>query len=417
MATAPFWITGSLFVAVGNGGPLTGFPPSSRRSSVMKQNSFEVEALDVERMDANREAWADLIMRALEPNAFFEPAFAVSAARHLPPKSRPLFIAVWRGASGIEKRRLVALCPILAPTPLFGNGVARGWLHKQATLATPLFDRTYAKEAIEALLAWFAQNRAAVVFPKIPMDGPTFAALTLAAQQGGRQWRVFDRHERAVLFPGGDPDELWTRRTSRKALKELHRLQRRLNELGSLEHRRFSTLEDVRRATENFLALEAAGWKGKRGAFLRQPSLATFVRSATRLLAREGKCHIHSLELEGRPIAMGIVIKSRGRAYFWKIAYDETLRSQAPGIQLAYALTKTQTAQRDLDMTDSCAIAHHPMIDRVWPDRLAIGDLMIQTRPDRADGFSKVCGREELRRKIRSLVKNAANRLLNRKVS
>ncbi len=428
MAPAPFWITKSVFSgpaqpdqALARSTALTTRRPPPAHESNMTEDGFETEALAAEQMDEVVEAWSALAARSAEPNGFFEPGFALSAARHFPAKSRPVFILVWkREADDAANRRLVALFPIVAPSPSFGAGVARGWLHKQAALATPLIDEAYADQAATALCGWFAQNlpgAGAILFPKIPVAGPVFSALTRAARQTGRQWRVLDQHDRATLLPGGDPEELWTRQTSRKALKELHRRQRRLEDLGPVRYLTFSTPDDIRRATEDFLMLEAGGWKAKRGALLGQPSLTTFVRSATRLLAHDDKCRIHSLELAGRPIAIGIVIESAGRAYFWKIAYDESLRSQAPGVQLVYAITRARTARDDLDMTNSCAIAGHPMIDRVWPDRLAVGDLMIQSRPGGEADFAQACGKETFRRRIRALAKKTANRLLNRKES
>lgn len=427
MATAPFWITKSAFLGFARHGrplarstTLTTQRPAPTHESNMTNDGFETEAFAAEQMDEVMEAWTDLASRSAEPNGFFEPGFALSAARHFPAKSRPVFVAVWKREPDAANRRLVALFPIVATGRSLGAAIARGWLHKQAALATPLVDRAHADDAATALCAWFERHppgAGAILFPKIPMAGPVFAALTRAAQETGRQWRVLDRHDRAALLPGSDPDELWTRQTSHKALKELRRRQRRLEDLGPVRHLTFSTPDDIRRATEDFLTLEARGWKAKRGALLGQPSLTTFVRSATRLLARENKCRIHSLELAGRPIAMGIVIESAGRAYFWKIAYDESLRSQAPGVQLVYAVTRAQTARADLDMTDSCAITGHPMIDRVWPDRLTVGDLMIQSRPDGAADFAEACGREAFRRRIRALAKKTANRLLNRKES
>lgn len=66
--------------------------------------------------------------RALEPNAFYEPAFALSAARCLPAKSRPLFLTVWGPAGNGEEMRLICLCPITPPASLLGDGLVRAWL-------------------------------------------------------------------------------------------------------------------------------------------------------------------------------------------------------------------------------------------------------------------------------------------------
>ena len=218
-----------------------------------------------------------------------------------------------------------------------------------------------------------------------------------------------------MLAPGSDPDELWTRGAGKKALKDLQRRRRRLAEQGAVEFSIASSPKEVRDALEEFLTLEASGWKGKSGALLADPALSAFSRGATRLLAREGKCRVARLTLAGRPLAMGVVIESRGRAYFWKIAFDEEFRAQAPGIHLLYELTRAQAARADIDMTDSCAIANHPMIDRFWPDRVAIADVAVQLRG--AVGFDAACRFDTLRRGLRASAKRVFLRLLGRKAS
>jgi CelD/BcsL family acetyltransferase involved in cellulose biosynthesis len=422
MATAPFWINRSTVTRVAGASlaPAIG-PLASHRVlagvETTPARSVAAEALDVEQMAPFVADWSDLVSRAVEPNGFLEPGFALEAARHFPARSRPLFVLVWKSA-GAGGRRLIGLFPILAPGLSLGAATTRGWLHKQAALATPLLDRDCAEEAAATLVDWLAAHApasGAILFPTLPISGPAFAALARAALATGRVWRVLDRRERAVLQPGGDPRELWTRNGSGKALSELRRRRRRLEEAGDLQRRIYSEPADIPRATEEFLTLEASGWKANRGALLDQASLATFVRSATRLLAREGKCQIHSLDLNGKPIAMGVVIESGGRSYFWKIAYDEDLRAQAPGVQLVFALTETQTQREDIEMTDSCAIPGHMMIERAWPERLAVCDLMIQADPQAPARFSAACAAEKSRRRLRAMAKTAFYRLMRRK--
>ncbi|ATQ70304.1 MULTISPECIES: GNAT family N-acetyltransferase [Methylosinus] len=423
MATAPFWISRPSFsrASVAIGRPAASLRvvagvEATPRDVAAEARGVVVEALDAEQMAAFTRDWADLVARAVEPNGFLEPGFALELARHFPARFRPSFVAVWK--RGAAARRLIALFPIVPPSFALGGAVTRGWLHKQAALATPLLDRDDVDEAATALvgfLASYAPGGGALLFPTLPISGPAFAALTRAAQATGRGWRVTDPRERALLQPGGDPRELWTRNGSGKALSELRRRRRRLEEAGALTHKIYSEPAEIGGAAEAFLALEASGWKATRGALLGHPSLATFMRSATRLLAREGKCKIHSLELDGKPIAMGVVIESGGRAYFWKIAYDESLRAQAPGVQLVYALTETQTRRAEIDTTDSCAIPGHAMIERSWPERLTVCDLMIQANPHAPSRFAAACAGEKLRRRLRASAKTAFYRVMKRK--
>jgi CelD/BcsL family acetyltransferase involved in cellulose biosynthesis len=423
--TAPFWIMKSVASPVAGFGYSPARPKRRRLASEsFGRDGFSMRTLSVEQLDDNYDAWRDLVQRSLEPNGFFEPGFALSLARHSPAKSRPQFVAVWRdGEAAGEQRRLVGLFPLTPASSwsgfLSGGGLARLWLDKQTALAAPLLDRDCAEAVVEQFLDWLAKNRpaAGVVFPRLVKNGPIHRAILNAARGSGRVVATLDEFERAMLSPGSDADELWLRGASKKALKDLHRRQRRLAELGAVEFSIVSSPQEVRDALEQFLTLEASGWKGKSGALLSHPALSAFVRSATRMLARENKCSVARLTLAGRPLAMGVVIESRGRAYFWKIAFDEAFRAQAPGIHLLYELTRAQAARADIDMTDSCAIANHPMIDRFWPDRLAICDVAVQSRAGVTSAFDAACRADALRRSLRASVKRMVKRLLGRKES
>ena len=60
----------------------------------------------------------------------------------------------------------------------------------------------------------------------------------------------------------------------------------------------------------------------------------------------ETAAELDALTVDGRPVAMGIVLRSRDRAFFWKIAYDEAFAAQSPGVQLALETTQIQEADK-----------------------------------------------------------------------
>jgi CelD/BcsL family acetyltransferase involved in cellulose biosynthesis len=405
--SAPFWIGKARgharLAAAARRAPLSLVPTRAR---------FSVETLALEAVAAEAQAWRALAARALEPNAFFEPGFALALARHLPRRARPRFVAVWRDET---RRRLVGLFPLAATA----GGFARIWLDAQTPLATPLVDRHCADAALRAFLAHMRESEraAGLVFPRLTQNGATLAAILSAAHETGRAHERLCAFERAALFAGCDADALARRGASNKALRELYRRRRRLEELGSVEFACLSEPAAIERALEEFLALEASGWKGRRGALLREPNLAAFARGATEAMARGGQCKIARLALDGRPLAMGILFERGDRAYFWKIAFDERFRAFAPGIDLVHRLTTALAARDDLALTDSCAIAHHPMIDRFWPDRIGVCDVAVALDPARPTAFRAACAVEMLRRKLRERVKRLANRALRRKVS
>jgi hypothetical protein len=94
-------------------------------------------------------------------------------------------------------------------------------------------------------------------------------------------------------------------------------------------------------------------------------------------LAREGKAQLHLLKLDGRPIAVAIVLFSGDRAWFWKTAYDERYAHFSPGVLNALDLTAALGRDPRLSLVDSCAVAPHPMVDHLWGERLVVADWLV----------------------------------------
>jgi hypothetical protein len=171
----------------------------------------------------------------------------------------------------------------------------------------------------------------------------------------------------------------------------------------------------IGQATEDFLALEAKGWKGARQtALLAAASETAFVRAMTRLMAEEGKCRIDSLDFKGRPIAMAIVLQSGDRAFYWKTTYDERFALYSPGVQLTLELTQTQRETLSVSLTDSCAMPGHPMIDHLWKDRLAMADIVLPLCPPRSIAFVLGHWREIAHRSLRRTAKSLYHRFAPR---
>ncbi len=353
-------------------------------------------------------AWSDLCARALEPNIFLEPAFALPLIQHVRSPERPSYLLVWEENGPSTFGRLLGLFPLVLPRgPLAPGRLARGFAHKQTACGTPLVDCHHAKAAIDAALAWLhEQGVSGLLFTDVARDGPFHAEIERFCAATSRRLVSLGAHARAVLRRPEDGDGRTVLFASAKRRKERVRQFRRLSEAGARTYGSAQTPAAIAGATERFLALEHNGWKGLRGtALLADPTLATFVRTMTRLLGHEGKCRIDSIDIDGKPVAMGIVIRSADRAYFWKTAFDEAYASLSPGVQFAIDLTQAQLADPTLALTDSCAVANHPMIDKLWPDRLAITDVILAVQPGDTKRFAWSVRIERVRRDARRRAK------------
>jgi hypothetical protein len=282
-------------------------------------------------------------------------------------------------------------------------------VHKQAALGLPLLDKGSASAALTKLvdaIRALPGAPGALVFSEIPRDGPTFRLLNGLFGEN-RRIHILGQYERAALFPGTEK----AIRHNAKARKNAGRLLRRLGEHGALSYR-IARGTQVGAALTEFLALESSGWKGaSKTALASAPARAAFVKAMAENFARDSKLQIESLDLDGKPVAMGLLMEDAGAGYFWKIAYDESHAAQSPGVLLVRELTGRLSAQRTLGAIDSCAAADHPMIDHLWPERIALLDVGISLA-DGPRGRIAIAA-ESLRRSLRK----SAKRLLRRNSS
>ncbi|MFO1147049.1 MAG: GNAT family N-acetyltransferase [Alsobacter sp.] len=351
--------------------------------------SVEIVVYGLLQAGDNHAAWRDLAGRALERNVFYEPDFALAAARHLREAPRPIFVFAWDSARVRgEPGSLLGVFPVAMPA--LGPGALElfGWRHEQAVVGTPLLDRDRAAEVFEHFLGWLAGATpvaGGILLPMQVEDGAAARVIRDVCERSGRLIRSFGAHERAVLRGGESADALLARAMPGKRLKEHRRLRRRLEEKGTLAFVSATTPADVRVAAEAFLEVEEAGWKGRDGgAFLHTASGASFLRAATRSLAATGECRIDMLTLDGRPLAAGIVLGGTVQNVYWKTAFDERFAAYSPGVQLTMEITRRQLADPAVAFTDSCAVAEHPMINALWPDRMTVSDWFIPASPSRA---------------------------------
>jgi CelD/BcsL family acetyltransferase involved in cellulose biosynthesis len=320
-----------------------------------------------------RAEWRDLASRALEPNVFYDPAFALAAA--------PVFgadvgaVLVWSKATP----RLIGLFPARIERRYGVIATLTGWTHPYAPFGVPLVDRDEADAAVGAFLDHVeadAKLPKLVLLPLIAREG-AFAAsfMRVLARRGGAAANVGD-HARALLSPSDRANYL--DHIAGKKFKELRRQRRRLEDTGAVTHVVASGPAAAASALSDFMALEAAGWKGRAGGAARAHAhIETFMRDAVTTLAAKGNARIDRLIHDGHPVAASITLRSGAASWFWKIAYDEAFARSSPGVQLALDLTRGLLADASLAQTDSCATAGHPMIDHLWAERLTLTDMLI----------------------------------------
>ncbi|MBM3529746.1 MAG: GNAT family N-acetyltransferase [Alphaproteobacteria bacterium] len=373
-------------------------------------------ALQIEMRDLGALAIAaaecrELTARALEPNVFYDAGFMLAAA---PVFGHGVGVALLRSPAG----RLMGLFPARRAGGMGGLRAGLvGWTHPFAPLGTPIIDRNEPEAVIAAWLDGLAASAGApatLMLPLIPENGAFATALTAVLARTGRRYARLGRHARALLAPDGARDGYVEHAVSTGRRKELRRQRRRLEEIAPV---RFDTATDpagVLEGLKDFLVLEASGWKGMAGtAAAGDPAIRRFVETAVAALASEGRVRVDRLRLNGQAIAATVTLMSGGTAWCWKIAYNEGVAAYSPGVQLMLELTPGLLADPAIARADSCAVADHPMIDRVWRERLAICDWLIELRPSAA--FPLACGIETARRSAVTAAKALRDRARGRR--
>jgi len=346
------------------------------------------------------EPWRALAARAAEPNVFYEPAFALAAA--------PVFgadagaILVWSRAT---PRHLIGLVPLRIEPRRYGIPfpLLAGWTHPFAPLGVPLIDRDQVAAVVGAVFDHVASDPAlpsVVLLPFISDTGTFACELRRSLAQRGGHFAAFGAHSRAMLVPGKDPADNLDHVLGSKKRKDLARQRRRLAETGALRLD-LGGAPTIASALQAFLDLEASGWKGRAGtAAAQHRAIEAFLRQAVTGLAAEGKARGARLVLDEHPIAAALTLSSGGAAWFWKIAYDEGVARASPGVQLALDLTAAFLADPAVARVDSCATPDHPMIDRIWRERLTLADYLISVDPRASFGFALARRLEGIRRAL-----------------
>jgi CelD/BcsL family acetyltransferase involved in cellulose biosynthesis len=329
--------------------------------------------------------WRALAGCAIEPNGYYLADWELAVNASARGRTDVSALSAWSDASTAQgtAAKLIGLLPVISmwrawkiPLPALVSADPYG------TLGTPLIDRDFSREAVARMMQQAQRSGAhALVLRDVALDGAAMEVITEVLRQDSLQPRRLQSHLRACLDARQDADELLRDALGAKKLKELRRQRNRLAEHGAVGFEVARTPEQVTKAVEIFLALEASGWKARRGtALVQDDGDAGFVRRATRALAETGQCEIVMLRAGDTPVAAAVVLRQQDRAFYFKLGVDERFAKFSPGVQLTLDLTRHLCADPEIAIADSTADADHPMINPIWRGRLAIGDLLIPLR-------------------------------------
>jgi CelD/BcsL family acetyltransferase involved in cellulose biosynthesis len=263
-------------------------------------------------------------------------------------------------------------------------------------------------------VALLEQASTPIIFRSLPVGHPTTDALLAASSHH----YFLHRWERAALNISGTYDNWLMENFDHKRRKELKRLRARLSEQGALTVSHLAAGEDLAPFIRAFLELEARGWKGKRGTAIESdPRLVKGLEQGLLGLHRSGNVRFWMMQLDCKPIAAMFALIDGEETTLGKIAHDETWSKYSPGVQIILEATEALFAEPGLNYADSNAIPDHPMINRIWRDRISCMDVVLAGPSVTASSFNGLTRYIGTKHAIRSLLKHAYLRLTGRKRS
>ena len=360
-----------------------------------------------------RRQWHDLAAAASQPNPFYEPWMLLPAMRHLLAEGESLNVVLL--FEGDEDQRLLGLFPLshdrsYRRLPLRHFSC---WEHLHCFATTPLVRRGHEQACVSGFMAWLDASRPAmwlVRFPLFAADGPLYRAFEECVRCDGRVLDPIGVKQRALLDAACPSDQYLRTFVSRKHLKEFRRLWKRLAERGAL---RFETFrhgtDDLQAWTDAFLRLEQQGWKGNESTAMACSAAETAYFNDMMVQAEsQGRLLMARLTLDGKPVAMHCGFRSGAGGVAFKIAFDETWRRFSPGVLLQLRHTEYLLDHTDIRWVDSCAAPDHPMIERLWKQKMVVRDFGVSSRRPLARALARsIAALGSLYRLARGGVRNA----------
>ncbi|WP_421980104.1 GNAT family N-acetyltransferase [Roseibium sp.] len=336
-------------------------------------SGLEVCVFDPLQDDLPLEAWQDLSDVAVDPNPFFGPVYLRAYLRHMGPGNvkllavRDSLTGRWLMSAPIRIRPAGVLVPVPTLFTTEYGPVGTPLLHPDAgtSHARRFFETAAGKAGILAL-------------PHLPLAS---GAARMLMGLDGADVRVAESHHRACHDGGPDGQAQFDEAFKGKRRKEMKRLLRRLEDEGPV------TLETIGEKAlpsrfEQFLELEASGWKGRENtALASQSQTAAFARETVTGAARAGRVRIDELRVGETLIASLVLLVDGGHVFAWKIAFDEAFSRFSPGAQLVLHTFQENLAMPEFTLADSLAIPGHSMIEPLWRGRLEIGTLLLAAGP------------------------------------
>jgi hypothetical protein len=343
---------------------------------------FQSPAVDIETLSPDQiRAWSECASSAVLSNPYFEPACQLPAVQYLDGAQGAQLVVAERGCV------LVACLPI--HTIVGRRGPFRlkvGHARKVSTpvgLGSPFVSAQAPDLALDGLLTalsdWSREGGPGIVVLDWLDDDVGGVGRTLRAACVSRGMPVFVRRtwERPVVRRSSEGLSLLST-LSKERRKELNRRRRRLSEVLGGPVQLVDRAKDPS-AVDDFLRLEASGWKGRDGdAIALRPDTTQWFRRVCGNFASLGRLHMLSLEAAGHTVAMQCCLRSGRDVYLFRVGHDAEFNAYGPGVLVIVDAVEF-LGSLDIDLVDSGASPDNEFLSGLFPERRQLSTIIIGT--------------------------------------
>jgi hypothetical protein len=251
------------------------------------------------------------------------------------------------------------------------------------SLCTPLIRADYARDCLNEFFDWLCvapESGSLLAMEYITGDGLFNQLMTDYANDCPNLLTIEERSTRALLERTTDAESYINTALSGKRRKELRRQEKLLRQLGNLEYVTLRPGDDLEAWLQNFLTLEAKGWKGQEGsAMATHRETREFFLRTMHAAAERGRLMMSALKLNCQTIAIKCNVTAGIGTYALKIAFDEAYAQYSPGVHLELENIHRLHEDPTLQWMDSCATSRHFMINRLWLSRRSLKRMLVAT--------------------------------------
>jgi hypothetical protein len=138
--------------------------------------------------------------------------------------------------------------------------------------------------------------------------------------------------------------------------------------------------DDGERWIDEFLRLEASGWKGEFGSALAcSKANRHFALEALGAAFRRGRLQMVGVDVDGTPVSRCCNILAGEGSYAYRAAYDENYAYYSPGIMAELDTVHAFHAVPEAQWMDSLTDPANATFNRLWKDRRTMETLVVGT--------------------------------------